>query len=58
MNLQEAHQAWAEGKKVRKRNWKRDFCLQINAIDGNDSEINRLFMLDNDSDGDVWELVP
>ena len=58
MKLREAHQAWAEGKKVRKKNWKRDFYLQINPNNGSDSEINRLFLFDNDSDGDEWEILP
>lgn len=58
MNLKEAKQAWAEGKKVRKKNWKRGVFIVIHPNSGTDMEINNLFNNDNDDDGDPWEIVP
>ena len=56
MNLLEAKQAWAEGKRVRKKNWHVGQFVQLRPESGNDTEMNRLFLFDNDQDGLEWEI--
>lgn len=57
MNLLAARQAYLEGKRVRKKNWHTGTFVKLEPNGFLDTELNKLFDFDNDSDGDSWEIV-